>query len=189
MKLNKNIRQALSYFLIVIMVITMSPAMLPATAFATSDPNGGFDPISTPDQDTFKYLQIMSASTQRYMSHCFYKDNKAEYYSPFVIDKEDAIISFTIYATQNCSLRLYKYNGSEMNHDPNDPNDTDTKPYYDNGLKFDFLPENMEEEYIGTIVGVQMLENIIKGEGEEEKRLPVPFDMKNVTLSLFAINI
>ena len=32
-------------------------------------------------------------------------------------------------------------------------------------------------------------EYVIKGEGEDEKRLPVPFDMEKVKLQLFAMNI
>jgi len=162
MKLHKNIRQALSYLLAVIMVITMSPAMLPATAFAASDPVGEPDPVEIPDPNTFKYLSIFSANSFRNMSHCFYgtsTTSMAVYYSPFVIGQEEAIISFTIYASQDCSLRIYKYDGNEMDYDPDNTTGTAIRPYYPEGKKFIFQSNN-SVTYFGDIVGVQMSVNI-----------------------------
>jgi len=38
-------------------------------------------------------------------------------------------------------------------------------------------------------VSIPAREYVIKAVGEEEQRLPIPFSMANVTLSLFAMNI
>jgi RHS repeat-associated protein len=162
----------------IILVLSSMPAAFVAPAYAVGTANDP-DPPNTPDLDTFKYMQIFSANTKRPMSYCFYSSNNSiYYYYPFVMGSEEAIISFTIFATQYCSLKLYEYNGDEMDFDINNPGNN--SPYYVDGKKFDFpapvtapptIPEKLGA-YVGNIVGVQIQGNVVDGtSGKEYKEL------------------
>ena len=98
MKTNRMKRFKKMISLLMAFVLCMSA--VPTAAFGATEGNGLIDetgPISEPDPETFKYMNISSANSTRPMSYCYYKDKVAEYYSPFAVNAEEAIISFTIY--------------------------------------------------------------------------------------------
>jgi hypothetical protein len=146
--LRKVKRKALSYILILALLITMAPAW-PLAAGAAS----AADPPVPPDLEIFKNMHIFSANSKGPMSYCFYHDMKTVYYAPFVVEKEEAIISFTIYASQTGSLKLFEYNGPGLGQKYKDGNPSTFNPGADLGNE------------IGVIVGVQVTDNVQPGPG------------------------
>ena len=153
---HKKLQSLFAGILSLMLVISSMPLSFATPAAYAVNVVDEPDPVSLPDPNTFKYMQLASANSQRVMSTCYYKNLDTVYRYPFVSSKEETIISFTIYASQKCSLKLYEYNSSEMDYTA--PASDGNQPYYVNGKSFTFVPGNMV--YVGDIVGVHLTDNI-----------------------------
>jgi hypothetical protein len=140
-------RKTIALLLITALVITTAPPA--ALGAAGAMPSGAVPP---PDPSTFKYMKILNADTMRLKSTCLSGNKETEYWVPYAVSKETAIIEFTIYASQECSLRLYEYAGAEMSG-WDSPGKANLFTYADTN----------RGAYVGDIFGVQMLDNVQPG--------------------------